>query len=120
MIRILVVDDHQILRMGLAIFFETCDDMEMIGEAEDGRQAVELCGVLLPDVVLMDVHMPVMDGISATRMIVQQFPHIRVLILTYSLGVDPVERGLQAGAQAVLRKTVSIDVLAEAIRTAVA
>jgi two-component system, NarL family, response regulator LiaR len=118
-IRILVVDDHQILRMGLTLFFETCDDFELVGEAENGQQAVELCDALLPDVVLMDVQMPVMDGITATQKIVQQHPQTHVVILTYSLEGSPQE-AIQAGARTVLTKTVSGDTLAQAIRATVA
>ena len=119
MIRLLVVDDHQILRLGLTLFFETCDDFELVGEAENGQQAVELCDELRPDVVLMDVHMPVMDGIRATRIIMQRHPQVCMVILTYSPGVDP-QQAIAAGAQMVLTKTVSGDTLAQAIRAAVA
>jgi DNA-binding NarL/FixJ family response regulator len=118
-IRVLVVDDHEILRMGLATFFETCDDLEMVGEAENGQQAIELCPVLRPDVVLMDVHMPVMDGVTATQIITKQYPDISVVILTYSPGAEPARRCIQAGARQVIHKTVSIDTLAEAIRAVV-
>lgn len=118
-IRVLVVDDNAFVRQGLSMFLEVWEDMRMVGEAENGQEAVDLCEQLQPDVVLMDLNMPVMDGLTATRIIVQQSPHIHVLILTSSLGVDP-QQGIQAGARAVIRKTGSIDTLAEAIRAAAA
>jgi DNA-binding NarL/FixJ family response regulator len=114
----MIVDDSEILRFGLTIFCEVYDDFEMVGAAGNGQQAIELCGLLHPDVVLMDVHMPVMDGLTATRIMVRQHPDIPVLILTASPGVT-TEQGIQAGARAVMTKNVPNDTLADTIRAAV-
>ena len=117
-IRVLIVDDHEMVRLGLATFFDTCDDLELVGEAKNGQEAIQLCEVLKPDVILMDVSMPIMDGVTATRLIAKRSPHIRILILTNSTGAKRESEALEAGASLVLRKTVSIDHLASAIRDA--
>lgn len=119
MIRVLVVDDNISVRLGLKALLEVCDDMELVGEAANGQQALLLCQQLQPNVVLMDVHMPIMDGITATSKIVKQYPNIHVVILTYSPGVTP-QQAMQAGASVVMTKTVSIDTLAKAIRSVAA
>jgi NarL family two-component system response regulator LiaR len=116
---VLVVDDNVSVRLGLSVFLEVHEDMRMVGEAINGQEAVDLCEQLQPDVVLMDIHMPVMDGLTATRIIVKKHPHIYVIILTYSPGVTD-QQGIEAGARTVIRKTVSIEALAEAIRAAAA
>jgi len=117
-IRLLIVDDHEMVRLGLATFFDTCDDLEVVGEAKNGQEAVQLCEVLQPDVILMDVGMPIMDGVTATRLIVERYPHIRIIVLTNSMGAKRESKALEAGASLVLRKTVSVDHLASAIRDA--
>jgi DNA-binding NarL/FixJ family response regulator len=117
-IRVLIVDDHDMVRVGLATFFETCDDLKVVGEATNGQEAVQLCEELQPDVILMDVSMPIMDGVAATRIIAERFPHIAIVILTNSTGSQRAGEALDAGASLVLRKTVSIDHLANAIRDA--
>ena len=115
-IRVLVVDDHKILRDALATFFETCDDLVMIGEAGNGQEAIEACTQLQPDVVLMDLLMPVMDGISATRLIHQQYPDIKILVLT-SLGDGmQLQEAIEAGASGYLLKNTSIEHLADTLR----
>jgi two-component system, NarL family, response regulator LiaR len=117
-IRVLVVDDHPMVRSGLAAFMEAFDDLEPAGEAAGGAQAIRLCGQLQPDVVLMDMIMPGMDGAEATRRIRQQFPQIQVIALT-SFGEEAlVQQALQAGAIGYLLKNVSHLELAEAIRAA--
>ena len=85
---VLVVDDEAVVRTGLSVYFEVCDDLVMVGEASDGEEAIALCERLQPDVVLMDLRMPGMDGITATRHIRQQFPHIQVVALTSSSDGD--------------------------------
>jgi two-component system, NarL family, response regulator LiaR len=81
-IRVLIADDHTILRLGLATFLDNYDDMLMVGEAANGQQAVELCESLHPDVILMDLTMPVMDGMTATSIISHDSPETRVIVLT--------------------------------------
>src|SRR5690242_20511188 len=97
-IRVLVVDDHEILRMGLAAFLETLDDMVMVGEAKNGQEAVNLCRSLQPDVVLMDLGMPVMDGMTATGIISRDFPTIHIIVLTSTFSDEKREAALNAGA----------------------
>src|SRR6476620_863466 len=81
-IRVLIVDDHAVVRSGLAAFLQVFDDLELVGEAANGQQALRLCEQVQPDVVLMDQVMPGMDGATATRAIRQQYPHIQVIALT--------------------------------------
>ena len=117
-IRVLVVDDHEMVRGSLAIFIETFDDLELVGEASDGREALRLCRRLHPDVVLMDLVMPRMDGIVATRAIHTTFPEIAVVALT-SFGEERLVReAIEAGASGCLLKNTPIDQLAQAIRMA--
>jgi two-component system, NarL family, response regulator LiaR len=117
-IRVLIVDDHQLLRMGLAIFLGNIDDMQVVGEAANGQEAVELTQRLHPDVVLMDLGMPVMDGMTATGIIVRNHPHTRVIILTSTFSDEREKEALNVGAYNYLRKNISADVLADAIREA--
>lgn len=119
-IRVLIVDDHDLLRSGLVVFFETTDDLELVGEGRNGMEAVHLCGSLHPDVVLMDLVMPEGDGVSAIRLIRQQYPHIRIIALTSFGTGEMVQAALQAGAISYLLKNVSTDKLAKAIRAAYA
>lgn len=115
-IRVLIVDDHEILRMGLAIFLETQADLLLVGEAENGQQAIELCDQLHPDVVLMDIMMPVMDGITATHIIMQKHPEIMIVMLTSSFTGEREKEAREAGAQGYMRKNISGHVIAEMIR----
>jgi two-component system, NarL family, response regulator LiaR len=117
-IRILLVDDHTMVRRGLATFLAVFDDLMLAGEAENGEEAIQRCAELLPDVVLMDMVMPVMDGVSATRAIRQEFPQVQVLALTSFKEGDLIQKALQAGAIGYLLKNVSSDDLAQAIRAA--
>src|SRR5689334_8957322 len=118
-IRVLIADDHPFVRLGLAAVFEVWDDLELAGEARNGKEAIELAEQLQPDVVLMDLIMPVMDGIIATRNIRQKFSHIQVIVLTSTIEMDLINRALEAGAKGYVIKTVTIDQLAAAIRSAV-
>ena len=117
-IRVLLVDDHTMVRRGLATFLRVFDDLELAGEAADGDEAIQLCARLLPDVVLMDMVMPGMDGVTVTRAIRQQFPTVQVIALTSFKEQDLVQNALQAGAIGYLLKDVSADELAQAIRAA--
>ncbi|HOJ81007.1 MAG TPA: response regulator transcription factor [Clostridiales bacterium] len=117
-IRIVVADDHNVVRSGLSAFLLAFDDFELVGEAADGKEAVKLCETLHPDVVLMDLVMPVMDGAQATREIRERFEDIQVIVLTSFKEDELVEGALQAGAIGYLLKNVSADELADAIRKA--
>jgi DNA-binding NarL/FixJ family response regulator len=116
-IRVVLVDDQELLRLGFRMILEVEDDLEVVGEAGDGAQAVELAARSHPDVVLMDVRMPVMDGIEATRRIVANDPAVRVLVLT-TFDLDEYAFGaLRAGASGFLLKDVPPGELSAAIRT---
>jgi NarL family two-component system response regulator LiaR len=117
-IRVLVVDDHAMVRKGLATFLKVYDDLALAGEADSGRSAIQLCAQLKPDVVLMDLVMPDMDGATATRLIRTQSPLIQVIALTSFKEALLVQSALQAGAISYLLKDVSADELAQAIRAA--
>ena len=117
-IRVMLVDDHTMVRRGLAAFLKVFDDLQLAGEAESGAAAIQLCGEILPDVVLMDMVMPDMDGATATQAIRQQFPQVQVLALTSFKEGDLVKNALEAGAIGYLLKDVSADDLVQAIRAA--
>jgi len=117
-IRVILVDDHEMVRKGLALFLKAFDDLELVGEAGSGAAAIQLCTEILPDVVLMDMVMPEMDGVVTTQAICQQFPQIQVIALTSFMEGDLVKNALEAGAIAYLLKDVSADELARAIRAA--
>jgi two-component system, NarL family, response regulator LiaR len=117
-IRVMLVDDHTMVRRGLATFLMVFDDFKLVGEAESGRTAIQLCAEVLPDVVLMDMAMPDMDGITATRLIHQQFPQVRVIALTSFKEGKLIKDALEAGAIGYLLKDVSAEELAQAIRAA--
>jgi NarL family two-component system response regulator LiaR len=117
-IRVMLVDDHTMVRRGLVTFLKVFDDLELAGEAESGEAAIKLCAEILPDVILMDMVMPDMDGAAATRAIRQQFPQVQVIALTSFKQGDLVKNALEAGAIGYLLKDVSADELAHAIRAA--
>jgi two-component system, NarL family, response regulator LiaR len=117
-IRVMLVDDHAMVRRGLATFLKIFDDLQLAGEAESGEAAIQLCAEVLPDVILMDMVMPDMDGAAATRAIRQQFPQVQVIALTSFKEGDLVKNALEAGAIGYLLKDVSADELAGAIRSA--
>jgi NarL family two-component system response regulator LiaR len=114
----MVVDDHTMVRRGLATFLKVYDDLELAGEAASGQAAIQLCAQLQPDVVLMDMVMPDMDGATATRLIRKQSSLIQVIALTSFKEGDLVKNALEAGAIAYLLKDVSADDLVRAIRAA--
>jgi NarL family two-component system response regulator LiaR len=117
-IRVLLVDDHRMVRSGLAAFLSAFDDLELVGEAEDGQEAVRLCEEHTPDVVLMDLVMPGMDGAAATRAIGARHPQIKVIALTSFEEEKLVQEVVAAGAIGYLLKNVSPEKLADAIRDA--
>lgn len=117
-IRVLVIDDHAVVRSGLADFLLAFDDLELAGEAASGQEGIRLCTQVRPDVVLMDLVMPGMDGVAATRAIRQECPHVQVIALTSFREEELVKGALEAGAIGYLLKNVSADELAEAIRAA--
>lgn len=119
-IRVMIVDDHAVVRSGLTAFLMACDGLELVGEAGSGSEAVSLCPKVQPDVVLMDLVMPGMDGAAATQEIRKICPCTQVIILTSFKEQNLVEDALQAGAIGYLLKSVSVDELAAAIRSAVA
>jgi two-component system, NarL family, response regulator LiaR len=117
-IRVLLVDDHTMVRRGLTTFLKAFDDLELAGEAESGEAALRLCAEVSPDVILMDMVMPDMDGAATTRLIRQKFPEVQVIALTSFKEGDLVKHALEAGAIGYLLKDVSADELAGAIRAA--
>jgi NarL family two-component system response regulator LiaR len=117
-IRVMLVDDHTMVRRGLAAFLQVFDDLELVGEAANGDEAVQLCARLLPEVVLMDLAMPDMDGVTATHIIRQRSPSVQVLALTSFTEEKLIQNALQAGAIGYLLKDVTADELAQAIRAA--
>lgn len=117
-IRVMLVDDHTMVRRGLATFLQVFDDLYLAGEADSGEAAIQLCAEVLPDVILMDMALPVMDGAAATRIIRQKFPQIQVIILTSFKERNLIQSALEAGALGYLLKDVSADELARAIRSA--
>ncbi|MET9389486.1 response regulator transcription factor [Streptomyces sp. NPDC006624] len=116
-IRVLVVDDHQVVRRGLRTFLEVQDDIEVVGEAADGAEGVERAGELHPDVILMDVKMPGMDGVEALRRLRELDNPARVLVVTSFTEQRTVVPALRAGAAGYVYKDVDPDALAGAIRS---
>jgi NarL family two-component system response regulator LiaR len=119
-IRVMIVDDHDMVRRGLVTFLMVCPDLELVGEATDGEEALRLCEQVRPDVILMDLVMPKMDGTEATRAIRERWPQVQVVALTSFQEKKLVQGALQAGAISYLLKNVSVDDLSEAIRAAYA
>jgi NarL family two-component system response regulator LiaR len=117
-IRVLVVDDHKVVRNGLRTFIAVNDDLELVGEAGNGEEAIDQCAALLPDVVLMDMKMPVMDGPTAIEHIRANFPKVNVVALTSFEDETFARRALKAGAVGYLFKDVGEEELALAIRLA--
>ena len=116
-IKVLVADDHAIVRMGLVALLATEQDIEIVGEAEDGREAVKKAVTTKPDVVIMDIMMPILDGIAATAEIIKRAPGVKVLILTTSSSSDDYSRALAAGAHGIVVKRAANMELLSALRT---
>jgi NarL family two-component system response regulator LiaR len=117
-IRVLLVDDHKMVRKGLSAFLFAYDDLELVGEAAGGEEAIRICGEAKPDIVLMDLVMPGMDGATATQKIKKICPHVQVIALTSFKEQNLVEGALKAGAISYLLKDISAEELADAIRSA--
>ncbi len=117
-IRIMLVDDHAVVRSGLGAFLSVNPDLELVGEAENGEQAVVRANILKPDVILMDLMMPVMDGVTAIALIKKQDPAIQIIALTSFQEDELVQNALKGGAIGYLMKNVSARELAAAIRAA--
>lgn len=115
-VRVMIVDDHPMVRDGLKVFLRVSPDLELAGEAGSGEEALRLCDDLQPDVVLMDIKMPGMDGVAATRAICKQYPQVRVIALTSFVDEKLIQQSMQAGAMGYLLKDVPAPELAEAIR----
>jgi DNA-binding NarL/FixJ family response regulator len=114
----MLVDDHLMVRDGLRLFLSNYEDIEVVAEAGDGEEALALCKQVMPDVVLMDLLMPKMDGATATARIRQSYPQVQVLALTSHAEEKLIQDVLQAGAIGYLLKSVHADKLSEAIRSA--
>lgn len=117
-VRVMIVDDHAVVRSGLSTFLMAYNDLEFVGDASGGLEAVRKCPDLRPDVVLMDLLMPEVDGSEATRLIRQAYPHVQVIALTSYKEEELVQGALKAGAIGYLLKNVTADELANAIRAA--
>ncbi len=117
-ISVMIADDHAVVRRGIRAFLNNRPELAVVGEACNGQEAVEQCRALLPEVILMDLRMPVMDGVAATRLIHRQFPQVQVIALTTFQDKELVHDALEAGAISYLIKNVSGEELAEAIRRA--
>jgi NarL family two-component system response regulator LiaR len=117
-IRVMIVDDHAMVRTGLATFLQVSDELTLVGQATNGLEAVELCEQIQPDVILMDLVMPEMDGVAATQVIRERWPSVQIIALTSFQDKDLVRDALQAGATRYLLKNVSMDELIEAVQAA--
>ena len=119
-IRVLLVDDHMVVRSGLSTVLSVYDDLQLVGEAGDGEEAIRLCERLQPDVILMDLLMPKMDGVTAIKAIKTRWPQIQIIALTSFKEKEYVEGALKAGANGYLLKDVSAQELINSVRRAVA
>ncbi len=116
-IRVLLADDHALFRGGVASLLAADSGFEVVGEAADGAQAVEMTRQLMPDVILMDISMPVMDGLEATRRIKAEFPYVRIVILTVSDGDRSLFEAVKSGAQGYVLKSIHPDTLCGTLRS---
>lgn len=116
MIKVLFVDDHEMVRIGVSAYLSAQPDIEVVGEADDGKKGVELALELRPDIILMDLVMKEMDGIEATKKIIEQWPEAKVIIVTSFLDDEKVYPALEAGATSYMLKTSKASEIANAVR----
>ncbi|MEH7544451.1 response regulator transcription factor [Neobacillus vireti] len=116
MIRVVFVDDHEMVRIGVSSYLSAQEDIEVVGEADNGKKGVELVLALRPDIILMDLVMKEMDGIEATRQIIEQWPEAKVIIVTSFLDDEKVYPALEAGATSYMLKTSKASEIANAVR----
>lgn len=116
MIRILLVDDHEMVRIGVSAYLQSQKDMEVVGEATNGQEAVQMALELRPDLILMDMVMPIMNGAEATKAIIDQWPEAKIMVVTSFLDDDKVYPALQAGAVSYILKTSKASRIADSIR----
>jgi len=116
MIKVLIVDDHEMVRLGISTYLGVQPDLEVVGEAENGQQGLDMALDLRPDVILMDLVMPEMDGITATQKILAAWPEARIIILTSFIDDEKVYPAIEAGAASYILKTATADEIAAAIR----
>src|SRR5699024_1114592 len=116
MIKVLLVDDHEMVRMGVGTYLSTQADIEVVGEAENGKKGVELALALRPDIILMDLVMDVMDGVEATKKIMEQWPEAKIIVVTSFLDDEKLYPVIEAGATSYLLKTSRASNIADAIR----
>lgn len=116
-IRVLVVDDHDMLRTSLVYALDGYDNLVVVGEAANGKEAVRLCGLLQPDVVLLDLMMPVMNGVAASQIIARDYPQTRIIVLTSTTDIQLLDSVLETGVVMCLFKNVSVAALVEAIES---
>jgi two-component system, NarL family, response regulator LiaR len=117
LIKVVFVDDHEMVRIGVSSYLSAQPDIEVIGEADDGKKGVELCLDLRPDVILMDLVMKEMDGIEATKQIIESWPEAKIIIVTSFLDDEKVYPALEAGATSYLLKTSKASEIANAVRS---
>ena len=117
-IKVMIVDDHPVVRSGLGTMLLAFDDLELVAEASSGSLALAKCQQVLPDVILMDMVMPGMDGLETTRALLDRYPSVKIVMLTSFIKDSMVQDALEAGATSYILKDTSIDQLAEAIRLA--
>ncbi|WP_057893856.1 response regulator [Lacticaseibacillus brantae] len=116
MIKVLIVDDHEMVRLGISTYLGVQPDLEVVGQAENGQQGLDMALALKPDVILMDLVMPEMDGITATQKILAAWPQARIIILTSFIDDEKVYPAIEAGAASYILKTATADEIAAAIR----
>lgn len=116
MIKVLFVDDHEMVRIGVSSYLSAQSDIEVVGEADNGRTAVKLALSLRPDIILMDLVMPEMDGIEATKQIMEDWPEAKIIIVTSFLDDEKVYPALEAGASSYMLKTSKASEIADAVR----
>ncbi len=116
-LRVLIVDDHEVVRKGLTVSLQIYSDIELVGQAANGEEAVTLCQQVSPDVILMDLVMPGMDGVEATREVLKKCPKVHIIVLTSYGETERIQAALESGAKGYLLKSISLDELIIAIRS---